>query len=75
MPGKAENEKEISCSQAARILQISVGTVQHLIEEGKLRAWRMRERGWWRIAYSSVQELLTQRSRQMGRPPVVRSSK
>jgi excisionase family DNA binding protein len=42
-------------------MKVSRGTVENLCEEGKLRAWRLKENGWWRIDYSSVVAFLASR--------------
>lgn len=63
----ADTDREITSGQAARILKCSQGTVQSLCEEGKLRAWRTGDKGWWRILYSSVHELLAERMQAKGK--------
>lgn len=52
---------EVTSGTAARVMKVSRGTVENLCEEGKLRAWRLRDNGWWRIDYSSVLEFLAER--------------
>lgn len=49
---------EISVSTAARILRTSQWTVRRLIEEGKLKGYRMGDRAWYRVDYESVVEFL-----------------
>lgn len=51
--------KEESCgtSRAAKILQVSVGTIHHMVEKGELKAWRT-VRGHRRIYLSSVRNYL-----------------
>lgn len=49
---------EVTVGTAARILGVSVWTIERMCEEGKLRARRIGERGWWRIDYASVLEVL-----------------
>lgn len=50
--------QEVTAGTAARILGLSTDTIERLCEEGKLRGRRIGERGWWRIDYASVIELL-----------------
>jgi excisionase family DNA binding protein len=47
---------EITTATAARILKVSHDTIARLCEEGRLRARRLRPRGWWRIEYGSLLE-------------------
>jgi excisionase family DNA binding protein len=49
---------EVTAGTAARILGVSPRTIENMCEEGKLRARRIGERGWWRIDYASVIEVL-----------------
>lgn len=56
----------IFAAEAARILGCSIATIQRRCEEGRLRAWRTSDRGWWRIDRASVQELLASQARENG---------
>ena len=51
-------EREVTAGTAARILGLHVATIERMCEEGQLRARRIGERGWWRIDYASVLEVL-----------------
>lgn len=53
-----EQTEYCSTTQAAKLLGISVGTVQQLVENGKLQAWKTAG-GHRRILLESVQTLLT----------------
>lgn len=66
----AEAPRSISSTQvtsgtAARLMKVSRGTIESLCEEGKLRAWRVTDRGWWRIDFSSLMEFLAERRDKM----------
>jgi len=52
---------EVTSGTAARVLRVSQSTVGRLCEEGRLRAWRLADAGWWRIDYASLIELLAER--------------
>lgn len=46
---------EIGTSRAARLLNTSQDTIIRLIEEGKLKGYRIHgDTGWWRISYDSL---------------------
>ena len=47
---------EVTAGTAARILDLPIEEIERLCEEGKLRARRIGDRGWWRIEYESVRE-------------------
>jgi len=49
---------EVTAGTAARILGLPFPKILRLCTEGTLRARRIGERGWWRIEYASVIELL-----------------
>ena len=49
---------EVTAGTAARILGLPLGEIERMCTEGKLRARRIGERGWWRIDFESVRELL-----------------
>ncbi len=58
---KVENPKEyLSTRQSARQLQVSLGTVQKMVETGELLAWKTRG-GHRRILMSSLEQLLKRR--------------
>ena len=58
---KTENPKEyLSTRQSARQLQVSLGTVQKMVETGELLAWKTRG-GHRRILCSSLEKLLKRR--------------
>lgn len=57
----AENSEFCSTTTAAKMLGISVGTVQQLVENGKLQAWKTAG-GHRRILLHSVEELLQSQS-------------
>jgi excisionase family DNA binding protein len=60
-PKKVENPKEyLSTRQSARQLQVSLGTVQKMVETGELLAWKTRG-GHRRILMSSLEQLLKRR--------------
>jgi excisionase family DNA binding protein len=48
--------KEVGVRRAALILRCSDDTVIRLIEDGSLKAYRLRRRGPYRIAYESIKE-------------------
>jgi excisionase family DNA binding protein len=55
---KTATTTEVSVSTAARILRTSVDTVRRLIDSGDLVASRWTSRGWYRLDYDSVIELM-----------------
>ena len=58
---EAEVVAEVPARTAARILRLSTRTIGQMCAEGKLRARRIGERGWWRIDYASVVDVSNQR--------------
>jgi len=56
------NKKYISTKQSAVLLNVSLGTVQKMVESGELLAWKTRG-GHRRILVASLQSLLNQRQR------------
>lgn len=53
---------------AARLLDCTTTTIRSLIDEGKLRAFRLRPRGFWHIERASIEEL-KQRGSNMNTAP------
>jgi hypothetical protein len=49
---------EVTAGTAARILGRPIAEIERLCQDGELRARRIGERGWWRIEYESVLEVL-----------------
>lgn len=49
---------ELTAGTAARILNLEIHEIERMCAEGKLRARRIGERGWWRIEYASVLDKL-----------------
>jgi hypothetical protein len=47
---------EVTAGTAARILDLPIHEIERMCAEGKLRARRIGERGWYRIEYVSVLE-------------------
>lgn len=60
-PAPKSSTTQVSTGTAARLMNVSQSTIGRLCEEGLLRAWRVTDRGWWRIDYGSVLELLRRR--------------
>jgi excisionase family DNA binding protein len=56
------NKKYISTKQSAILLNVSLGTVQKMVESGELLAWKTRG-GHRRILVASLQNLLNERQR------------
>jgi excisionase family DNA binding protein len=56
------NKKYISTKQSAVLLNVSLGTVQKMVESGELLAWKTRG-GHRRILVASLQTLLNERQR------------
>lgn len=54
--------KEIGTADAAAMLGVSSGKVRELIYQGDLYAWRLSDRGVFRVQRESVQELLRDRA-------------
>lgn len=61
------NEPYCSTSQAAKLLGVSLGTVQNMVEEGVLDAWKT-SGGHRRIKRESVMELLAKRGSAQATP-------
>ena len=53
--------REISCVEAAELMSCSEETVRSLILSGALHAWRLTERGRWRIDVRSVDRYVAKR--------------
>jgi excisionase family DNA binding protein len=59
-----KSERCISTQRAAQMLAVALGrsysrqTVTRLVEDGRLRAHRLRPGGWWWIESDSVRELI-----------------
>jgi excisionase family DNA binding protein len=53
---KKASSKTMSVADVALLLRTSNGTVLRLCEEGKLRRYRRRKGGNWRISKSSIAE-------------------
>ena len=54
---KGRHEEWVSAGTAARILSVSHATIGRLCAEERLRAWRLSDRGWWKIGLASVRTL------------------
>jgi len=52
---------QVTTGTAARLLKVSPDTINRLCEEGLVRAWRVTDRGWWRIDYASLLGYLAER--------------
>jgi excisionase family DNA binding protein len=52
------NSRGLPTSRVARIIGCSHDTVLRLIEEGRLKAHRWRQRGWFMVDYQSLVEYL-----------------
>lgn len=63
-----ETKRFISTQQAAKLLGVSLRTVQVWVEDGQLKAYKTAG-GHRRVDVASVQEMLEERSRQLGRHP------
>lgn len=63
------NDPYFSTSQAAKLLGVSLGTVQNMVEEGALDAWKT-SGGHRRIKRESVMSLLAQRGGSIAAPVV-----
>ncbi|HEY7404082.1 MAG TPA: helix-turn-helix domain-containing protein [Candidatus Angelobacter sp.] len=50
-------EDTVSVAWVARRWKIDRGTVNRYIQSGYLKAYRLNEKGWWRILKSSVVEI------------------
>ena len=57
-------QQYLSTRQSAKILQVSLGTVQKMVEMGELVAWKTRG-GHRRILASSLQQQLRRRKQSM----------
>ncbi len=47
----------VSVATAARLLGVSRRTVQCMLEDGRLKGWRLRPRGWWHVHRESLARL------------------
>ena len=60
-------DTEISVPTAARMLGTSERTIHAMIEEGRLRAYRLTDGGWYRVSYESLVDYMSvMRSRYLG---------
>ena len=50
-------EATVNVVTAARLLGISRRTVQVMLQEGRLKGWRVPPRGWWKISRESLARL------------------
>lgn len=57
--GDAPSRRWLSTTQTARLLGVSTGTVQHMVEDGRLRAWKT-EGGHRRVSPESIRQWLEQ---------------
>jgi excisionase family DNA binding protein len=48
----------ISVPRAAKMLGVSDDTVHRLIEDGSIKAFRYRKRGWWSVSFDSLVEYM-----------------
>ena len=61
-PGEPHSETRpavatVNVVTAARLLGISRRTVQCMLEDGRLKGWRVRPRGWWKISREALTRL------------------
>ena len=61
-PGEPHGETRpaistVNVATAARLLGISRRTVQVLLQEGRLKGWRVPPRGWWKISREALAQL------------------
>ena len=50
-------EATVNVVTAARLLGISRRTVQCMLEDGRLKGWRVPPRGWWKISREALARL------------------
>jgi excisionase family DNA binding protein len=56
MATDTQRAETVSTQWTAKHLRVSEMTVLRYIEEGLIRAYQLKPRGWWRISKSSVLE-------------------
>ncbi|HZU33136.1 MAG TPA: helix-turn-helix domain-containing protein [Candidatus Angelobacter sp.] len=61
--------RTVSASWAAQYLDMSVNSIYKLIDEGKLKAYRHGDRGWFKILTTSVFDYETGMQKQLGIEP------
>jgi excisionase family DNA binding protein len=59
MRALVDGRRLIPAREAAAMLGVSVDTVRRAVQDGRLPAVRLRERGWLRFRQSDLEELIS----------------
>lgn len=59
LAGSRRAAEGVSVATAAGLLGVSRRTVQCMLEDGRLKGWRLPPRGWWKISRESLAGLGT----------------
>lgn len=59
---RVPHAKQLTTGAAARLMGVSQCTVIRLCESGAFKAWRVSEKGWWRIDGAALAEYIDKRN-------------